>query len=356
VVTRDDVARAAGVSMAVVSYVVNNGPRPVSEATRRRVEHVIRELGDRPNGIARALATQRTRTVGLVIPNAVNSFFAQLAQAIEVAFFAHAHTLILGSAEDDPDIELAYVRALVERRVDAVILSPSASAEASLDLLSSASMPTVVIDRVFKGMERFDTINVDNFAGGHAATAHLIEHGHTAIACLAGPGDVPTARDRRRGWLRALQRVGKRLPGSVSVTTAFSKQAAYDATCDLLGRSEAPTAIFATADEHTPGIYRAAAHHGRRIPHDLAVVSFDNADTSMFMVPASTTVHQPLKEMAELAVRHTLARVADPRSAPQHHTLPVRLIPRGSCGCPDLAPVETVTPANNTPPRGGTSS
>jgi LacI family transcriptional regulator len=337
-VTRADVARLAGVSMAVVSYVVNDGPRPVAEATRRRVQEAISELDYRPNGVARALATQRTRTVGLVIPNAVNSFFAQLAQAIEVACFAQGHTLVLGTAEDDPEIELAYVRAFVDRRVDAVILSPSTSAEASLKLLSSASVPTVVIDRVFGNTDRFDTIEVDNFAGGHAATAHLIEHGHAAIACLSGPSHVPTARDRELGWLSALEQAGERLPGSVSVTTAFSKHAAYEATCALLDRDDPPTALFATADEHTPGVYRAAADRGRRIPQDLAVVSFDNADTSMFMVPASTTVHQPLTDMADLAVQRTLARLSDPQRPPTHDTLPIRLIPRGSCGCEDVGP------------------
>jgi LacI family transcriptional regulator len=341
-VTRNDVAQAAGVSTAVVSYVVNGGPRPVSVSTRRRVQKAIKELGYRPNGIARALATQRTHALGLVIPNAVNPFFAHLAQAVEGACFARGQTLILGSAEDDPDIELAYVRTMVERNADAVILSPSASSEGALALLSSAGVPTVVVDRVSATSKRFDTIEVDNFAGGYAAAAHLREHGHTAIACLAGPSEIPTARERKRGWSAYLEQSDEREPGSVSVTAAFTKQAAYEATRALLSGPEAPSALFATSDEHTPGIYRAAADLGLCIPRDLALVSFDNAETAEFMVPGLTTVHQPLHEMADLAVELTLARLLEPRRAPTHSTLPVRLIPRGSCGCADLGPGATV--------------
>jgi LacI family transcriptional regulator len=343
VVTRDDVARSAGVSTAVVSYVVNGGPRPVSEATRSRVERAIRDLGYRPNGIARALVTQRSNALALVVPDAVNPFFAELAQAVEVASFSHGYTLLIGNARDDPEVELSYVRTFLERGVDGVILSPSASAEATGELLMSVSVPTVVIDRALD-TEGFDTVVVDNVRGGHSATTHLIQHGHRIIGCLAGPREVRTARDREYGWNNALRDAGGDGLTGASVSTSFSRHAAYAATLDLLSRGPTPSAIFATADEHAVGIYRAAAELGRRIPDDLAVVSFDNADAARFAVPALSTVHQPLEQMAERAVALILARLADPKSPPIHERLPVQLVPRGSCGCPDVGPTGQPVP------------
>jgi LacI family transcriptional regulator, galactose operon repressor len=343
VVTRDDVARSAGVSTAVVSYVVNGGPRPVSEATRSRVERAIRDLGYRPNGIARALVTQRSNALALVVPDAVNPFFAQLAQTVEVASFSRGYTLLIGNAQDDPEVELSYVRTFLERGVDGVIVAPSASAENTGKLLASAATPTVVIDRAFRP-DQFDTVVVDNALGGHLATTHLIQHGHRIIACLAGPRELPTARDREYGWHRALRDASEDGYTGPSVSTSFSRQAAYEATLDLLSRRPTPTAIFATADEHALGIYRAAAELGRRIPEDLAVVSFDNADAARFAVPALTTVHQPLEQMAERAVALLLARLSDPKSPPNHERLPVQLVPRGSCGCPDVGPTGQPAP------------
>ena len=294
-VNRDDVARAAGVSAAVVSYVVNSGPRPVAPHTRLRVEEAIARLGYRPDGIARALVTRRSSVFALVVPEAVNSFFAQLAQAIEMTCFSHGYTLLVGSAEDDPAVELRYIQTFIERGVDGVILSPSASAESVAELLASVSMPTVVIDRLLN-TNAFDSVVVDNYGGAYAATAHLIEHGHRDVACIAGPRDLSTARDRERGWRDALRLIGAGRVLSPCLHAAYSKHAAYEATRELLTRAQPPTALFATADEQAVGIYRAVAELGRRIPDDLAVVSFDNADAAGFAVPGLTTIHQPLEQ------------------------------------------------------------
>lgn len=329
--TRNDVAMRAGVSTAVVSYVLNSGPRPVAERTRERVLAAVRELNYHPNGVARSLRTSRTRAVGLVIPDVANSFFAQLAREIEVASFEQDLTMLLGNAMDDPRRELQYIQTFVERRVEGLILAPTGRSLESARALVRAKVPAVVIDRDLPGSPG-STVIVDNHHGGYLATRHLIDHGHERIAILSGPGEVASAAERRRGWAQAMDEAG--LPvEDLAIEIAFTREAAYQAALELLGSARRPSAIFASADEQALGLYRAAAEHGIRVPADLAVVSFDSSDAAPYLVPALTAVHQPTSAIAARAVAVLAEQIADADRAPSRDTLPVKLAVRGSCGC-----------------------
>ena len=337
-VTRQDVARAAGVSTAVVSYVLNDGPRPVAAATRATVLEVVERLGYRPNGIARALATQRTRALALVVPDVANAFFAQLSQLIELAAFARGYTVLFGNTMEDPDRERGYVRAFVDRRVDGLILVPSART-VDLSRVLDDRVPTVVVDREVAAA--VTTILVDNHRGGEIATRHLLDHGHRKIACLAGPDTLVTGRQRRDGWAQALRSagIGKRYVWAVE--SDYSRSGAYAATRPLLAAANRPTAIFATAEEQVPGVYRAAADAGLGIPDDLAVVSFDSTDGAPYFVPGLTAIRQPVEELAERAVEAIVEKLADPETEAARAILPVDLEVRGSCGCADSLPALT---------------
>lgn len=341
--TRNDVARRAGVSTAVVSYVLNDGPRPVAAATRARVLQAIDELGYRPNGVARSLRTKRTRVVALIIPDIANSFFAQLSREIELAAFSRGFTLLVGNAMDDTARSMLYAQSFLERQVDGVIFVSSGSDVDVITMLSSSNMPVISVDRDVPASNA-SAVRVDNRHGGYLATQHLIEHGHRRIACLVGPSAVGNALERRSGWEAALQEAGLRAPMALAATSPnFSRESAYNSTLRLLRRRYPPTAVFASADEQALGVYRAAAATGRKIPDDLAVVSFDSAETAPYLVPGLTAVRQPIEQIAVCAMDRLLERLVDPDAPATRDTLPINLVVRGSCGCEDSEPTTSDT-------------
>jgi LacI family transcriptional regulator len=215
--------------------------------------------------------------------------------------------------------------------VEGLILAPTGQSVESTRTLLRAKVPVVVVDRDLPGSPG-STVLVDNHHGGYLATRHLIDHGHRRIAILSGPADVSSAAERRRGWAQAMDEAGLQTEG-LAFDIAFTRESAYQVALQLLGAGDPPTALFATADEQALGLFRAAAERGLRVPHDLAVVSFDSTDAAPYLVPALTAVHQPTDAIAARAVAVLLAQIEDPERAPTRDSLPVELVVRGSCGC-----------------------
>lgn len=335
-VTRDDVARLAGTSTAVVSYVLNNGPRPVAEATRQRVLAAVEQLGYRPNGVARSLRAQRTRVLGLIVPDISNPYFAQLARDIEDVAFARGYTVVLGNSVGDVARELVYVRTFVESRVDGLLYISAGRSSHCVDELIRSKVPTVVLDRRVRGFNA-SSVTADNRQGARLATQHLIDHGHRRIAFLGGPSKFSAAAERRRGWSSQLRQAGLASDRSLIVRAAFDRATGYQAALDVLNRDKRtrPTALFAAADEQGIGALRAAFELGLRVPDDLAVVSFDGVVDASYTVPSLTGVRQPVRAMATRALEILLDLVAGDDAGPVHEVLPVELILRGSCGCPE---------------------
>lgn len=324
-------------STAVVSYVVNDGPRPVAAETRSRVQAAMAELGYRPNAVARSLKTRRTGVIGLILPDTANSYFAQLLREVELAAAELGLALLVANSMSDSDREQAYAHAFLDRRVDGIILVCADPATPVVAVVAGAGVPLVTVDR--STTAAVSIVRVDNVTGGRLATRHLIEHGHRRIAVVQGPSTLENAVDRRRGWEQAMSAAG--LPATrhlVGATDGFSRRAAYDAAVRLLSGRRPPTAIFATADEHALGVYRAARATGRRIPDDLAVVSFDSAETAPYLVPGLTAVRQPIAAMAALAVARLAEQLAQGSALPTEDVFDVDLVLRGSCGCPDPEP------------------
>ncbi|GAB3612920.1 LacI family DNA-binding transcriptional regulator [Humibacter ginsengisoli] len=331
-VTRTDVARDAGVSTAVVSYVVNGGPRNVADATRRKVEAAIERLGYRPNPVARALKLGRTATLALLLPDVNNSYFAELAEAVEEAAFRRGFALILASSSNDAKRERVQYAALRDRHVDGLIL---ASINDRAEFLDPAGLdvPTVLIDRA-SNRPGADSVGMDDRKGAFAATQHLlIDHGLRRIACLSGPEDAVFALEREAGWREALETT----PGALGEVTrsGFTKDQAYRATLRLLGGAVHPEAILALSGVQAGGVLRACWELQLRVPEDIAVVAFDGTADSEFTTPPLTVVQHRLSATAETAV--DLVLTSHSRAEAVHHVVPFELILRASCGAHDVA-------------------
>lgn len=218
-VTRDDVARLAGTSTAVVSYVINNGPRPVAPATRERVLAAIKELGYRPDRVAQAMASRRTDLIGMIVPDARQPFFAEMAHAVEQAAAERGKMVLVGNSDYLDDREVHYLRAFLGMRVAGLILvsqGPSERAAAEIDAWDAR----VVL--LHERPEAIDDVAVvtDDIGGAQLATRHLLEHGHAYVACLGGVESTPAVgdpvADHVEGWRRAMLESGRSVEGLAS--------------------------------------------------------------------------------------------------------------------------------------------
>lgn len=334
---RADVARLAGVSPAVVSYVLN-GSHPVSDETRLRVETAIRELDYRPNALARSLATARSHTLGLLIPDSSNPYFAELASAVEDAALSAGLVVLLGNGADDADRELGYLRAFRDRQVDGVIAVFGAGFEEGWREISKRRMPAISLDRLAPDLE-VPSVVVDNIGGAREATQHLIDHGRTRIACITGGAELSSARDRARGWHEALAAAGLDTESasgrSLLYYGDFTVNSGYEAATELIRADPAIDAIFVASDLQAMGVLRAVTDGGRTPGRDLAVVGFDGTQLSEYTTPRLTTVTQPYAALAAEAVGMLQSLIAEPDSdrTAMHLVLPTRLTRRDTCGC-----------------------
>lgn len=334
-VRRKDVAELAGISPAVVSYVLNGGPRRVAPETRDRVLAAIEQLGYRPNGVARSLRINRTMTLGLVVPDTSNPFFAELARAVEEAAFEVGYTLLIGNATDDEVRQTTYVRTFLQRQVDGLLLVPAHGPVSCLPELTASQRPWVVLDRRIDPAVGAAQILVDNTGGARVATQHLLEHGRRSVACIAGPRDVEPTTQRVAGWRSALRDADLGGRQARVLHVPFGRHAGYRAALELCGGGTHPDALFVASDEQALGALRALTELGLRCPDDVAVVSFDGIAAAGYAVPALSTMAQPFTDLGRRAIAALLDRLAGADASAHEEVLPVRLVARGSCGCPD---------------------
>ena len=326
--TRNDVAALAGVSTAVVSYVVNNGPKRVAEETAIRVRQAIEMLEYRPNAVARSLKTGSIKTLGLVIPDGKNPYFMAVSTAVEAVARQRGYVVLSASSNLDPDVESAHLNVFEARGVDGVLLS-SCVQGAALTGQAIPGLPMVFLDR--STAAGINTVGVESRAGAFDAVQHLIEHGRQRIGLIIGEDEYVTGdRDRISGWRDALGAAG--LPEGPVEFGDFSLSGGYSAGVRMFARSDRPDGLFVSSDQQSIGVLRAAWEAGVRIPADLALVSFDGIAESAFTCPALTTVQQPIGQLAEAAVDLVL-RAAQQPSEIAHLRVSGDLAVRESCGC-----------------------
>jgi LacI family transcriptional regulator len=200
--------------------------------------------------------------------------------------------------------------------------------------LSQASVPRLVLDREL-AIPNATQVLVDNEGGAHAATVHLLEHGHRRVGCIAGTAGLHPTVDRVAGWRRALREAGLDPAEMPLVHVPFGRAHGYRAGRELLAGGDQVDALFVTSDEQAIGVLRSAAECGVQVPTDLAVCSFDGIEASAFTVPALSTIRQPVEDICRRAVEWLVAKLDDPDHAMTRVVLPTTLVTRGSCGCPD---------------------
>jgi LacI family transcriptional regulator len=330
-VTMGEVARLAGVSVTTVSHVLN-GTRRASEATTRRVLDAVERTGYTQNTIARALARASTQSLGLAISGLANPYFSDLIAAVEREAERAGHTLLLGDTREDPEQELRMVQALLERRVDGLLLAPSAGATGrALPYLAAQDVPVVLLDRMPAG--DFDQVGSDN----EEPTAHLVEHlaalGHRRIGMIVGRAELTTTVERVRGYRAGLARSGLPVDDALVVDGGSQRDLARAATHALLDLSDPPTALVSGNNFMTIGVMHGLADRGLRVPADIALVTFDDFDWADFFAPRLTAVAQPVGELGRRAVELLLSRIADPSVPSRSVRLPTTFVHRDSCGC-----------------------
>jgi LacI family transcriptional regulator len=330
--TMNDVARAAGVSVATVSHVVNS-TRFVSPERVERVHAAMRELDYTPDATARSLRVGRTHTLGLVIPDNSNPFFAELARSIEEAGFDAGYTTIVGNSVERPDRERQYVSTMLSKRVDGLIIAPAGAEERALSrLLRKAGIPIVVVDRT---LPVADVVVYDNVDGSRQAAEHLLELGHKRIASITGPPDLAPSTERLEGFVRALADAGVEVHDDAVVAGDFHFAGGREATAELVQRGRSFTALFAANDLMAAGAIRELTARGMSVPGDVSVVGFDDAPLAEMTTPALTTVRQPLHQMGQTAVSLLLGRLAGTGGERRRrHVLPTSLVVRESTAPP----------------------
>lgn len=324
-ITRADVARLAGVSTAVVSYVVNDGPRGVSTATREKVLRAIRQLNYRPNPSARALKTGSTGVLGVVVSDITNPHYAEFVAAIDAAAGAMGASLMLGISHGDAEGEAALITSLLGRGTDGLLLINCRLTDDRLRTLGAADKPCVLMDRSLPGT-MLPTVGVDLQAASRLALEHLADHGHRRIACVTGPLMENQIDHRSLAYDAVVRERG--LPHIAPLVTDWSRDGGRRSVEEILSWDDPPTALFAGSDLIAVGALTAVHHRGLSVPDDLAVVGLDGTMESAYVTPGLTTVRQPLDLMAKEAV--------DALAHPERHaaggTFPVELVVRDSCG------------------------
>jgi LacI family transcriptional regulator len=303
--TMRDVARAAGVSLATVSYVVNAGPRPVSASSRRRVQTAIRELGYEVRRRRAAVLT-----VGVVVPDATNTFFSRVVAGVQSALAQDGHRALVTSSGDDPEQEQELVRLLLRSRIDGLILTPSGSVHDEVERLPATGTPVVVMDRE-GGTTSLNRVIMSNYDSAFKAVRLLVDSGHRRIALLNGPERVDTARDRRRGYVDALRFAGLPVVPHYVRSVPFRPERGEQATRELLALDTPPTAIFSSSVLLTAGALTALRQHGLRWPDDVALVGFGDAIWAPMVTPPLTVVEQPAERLGATAAQLLLTTLKE---------------------------------------------
>jgi LacI family transcriptional regulator len=331
-VTRDDVARYAQVSTAVVSYVINNGPRAVAPETRRRVEHAIAALGYFPNAIARSLRSDQSNTIGLIIPSLIEPEYAEIARDIQSLCQHEGYLVVLCASERDLGSEERAIGMLRNHQVDGVVILPIQDSPALLRPLLFAGVPTVILDRYLPNAH---SITVDDLEGGRIATQHLLGLGHRRIGLLLQDVEWTTGSERVLGYSQALASSQVVYDDRLIVRTPPTADAAYAAMRQLLRLLHPPTAILTDTTAISLGALRAIHAAGLGVPDDISVIGYGAAALAAACAPPLTTVQCSPYSIGQLAAE-TVLRLATRRDSASASAaiLPVALFQRASTAPP----------------------
>ncbi len=302
-----DIAEDLGISQMTVSKVLRGKP-DISEATRQRVQRRVKELNYSPNMLARGLASGKTFTVGLVVPDLTHPFFAEFARALAATLRGGEYALLMASSEEDPAIEEAEIRALSQRGVDVLLLASCRSEPLPSPALRELSAPLLLIDRLLKRV-RAPLIGTDDLRTGEIAGQHLLGHGRKRVAHI-GARHLSTSRDREAGLRMALQQAGRLLTRNLVIHSDRVEESGeavgFDAMRKLLALRNFPDAVFCYNDATAIGAIEAVLGAGLRVPHDVAILGCGNLRYAAHLRVPLTSIDQRTADLGRIAGEYAL--------------------------------------------------
>lgn len=331
----NDIAQSLNVSKALVSFVLNGqgtqkGIRPETQA---KVLAKAKELNYKPNHIARELRLGKSQTIGLIVADISNKFYAKIAKQVERVASKHNYNLIICNSDENPEKEVELIEMLKERRVDGIIISTTQKETAVFAQMKREKYPFVLIDR---NLPRLSTnfVGIDNYAGAFEATGHLIRNGYQKIGLLKiSPAWLSTIKDRELGYRNAIKQNGMRVNTKIIRTIDFTniRQTVRTVLRELIQPPYKIDALFSVNNNITVACMEYLNEIGLRIPQDIAIVSFDDIDLFRFSYPTITAIAQPVEEIGKVAVTILLEEIISKTAKEEQVALPVKLIERRSC-------------------------
>lgn len=333
-ITIKDVAEKAGVSIATASRALS-GRGYISSGARERVRQAARQLNYRINASARSLKVKRTNTIGLIITDITNPFYAFLAGGVLDCAQQKGYHVILCASNENPDLEKDYLKVLLEKRVDGIIAVPTGQNHRMWREVQEMKTHLVLVDRETQGGAFADLVLTDNIKGACIATDYLIRLGHRRIGIICGPSDSITGRDRLKGYQNALQLAGIPFDPQLTEGNSFMRENGYHAMQALLALPEKPTAVLVSNNVLGEAAITAIRERGLHIPQDISFVMFDDVQWASLMEPSITVVSQPVHQLGYISMKLLDDRLqADETNAdhpPVRITLEPELIQRESC-------------------------
>lgn len=303
-----DVAREAGVSIAVVSRVMNDGTGPVAPQTRERVVAVIERLGYRPRAAARELQQQSSTTIGLILADLTNPFFARLADRVVWEARARGVHVVLLTTQEDPHLEAESIDTLVDRFVGSVIATPTGGNVDKWSHLNELGVNVVFVDRQIDELPDMDAVTISNERSAEVATNHLITLGHRRIAFISGPISTSTGRSRIAGFRKAMSESRVTVHERLIQAVPFRGEFGGDAVSSLLSDPEPPTALIVGNTAQVRNALSRVQQSGVRIPGEVSLVVFDDNPWTELVSPPLTVVRQPIDMLALHSIELAIGR------------------------------------------------
>lgn len=325
-----DVAREAGVSIATVSRVLNEVD-VVNEETKKKVIEAIKLLSYRPNIVARSLKTQRTKTIGIVIPDISSALYPEIVRGAEDVANIYNYNIILCNTDLDAEKEKEYLRVLREKMIDGMIFMSNELEVEIIELIKELAMPTVLVETSDKE-QTFPSVTIDNELASYDAAKYLLEKGNKKIAYIGMNPEVKNASALRfSGYKKALEEYGIAVDSSLSVFTGLKAKDGEFGAEELVNRGVNFDAVFCSSDEVAMGVINKLREKGMDVPRDVNVISFDNIYAASIYYPRLTTVEQPAYDMGSVGMRMLIKMINKKPVEKSHYVLPHTLIERDSC-------------------------
>lgn len=324
-----DVAKEAGVSIATVSRVLNEVD-VVNEETKKKVQEAIKKLGYRPNIVARSLKTQRTKTIGILVPDISSQFYPEVVRGAEDVANIYDYNVMLCNSDFDLEKEKEYLKVLREKMVDGLIYMSSYLDSEMLDLINELQVNTVLVESKDEA-GKLPSVTIDGVQAAYDGTKYLVDNGNKNIAFIGPHKDRPNAWSARfEGYIKALKDSGIEPNEDIMYFKDLRSNTGYDGIEKILEKQKID-AVFCSSDEIAMGVINALRDNGIKVPEDVDVVGFNDIYTASIFYPKLTTISQPMYDMGSIAMRLLIKLINKKPVEEKHFVLPHDLVKRDSC-------------------------